>query len=263
MKKLFKVVTLALVIALATSLAACNLANKTSARRDDYKEQIASYIEDLSVYTDTDKATIEALIDEYIAKLDDVAANSKMKALVEEFKAAVGEIFTIEQLIEAYKENLNNRIQAAIDEILPVMYTIENVGISNITYDKVTHVATFYITDENAKIRTFADTGVCDIFRAGFQDVDHADITAYDTNGTELGRTENFSSDLMFGDDVNLKHNVGEYFIKLFVEDYPQATLSHLVGRSATAQVYFNCAIDDSTQTDSFSCRFVKVTEAE
>ncbi len=249
MKNLAKIVTVLMVIALAVSATGCSVATKTAERREEYTAQIENYV-DLADFGEAEQEAVKELIAEYTAYLETVASNAKMKTAVEEFKAAVDAINSIEDLVNAYIAEVSKRIDDALEDVLEELDATA-MGISNVTYDATKQEATFYVCDDQIMIRNFAETGVCEIFQAMFKDVAKAEIL------TDDGQTSTMTHEMLFGG--SLKHNVGEYFIKLFVEDYTYATLDNLLGRSATATIYFEtgAAAYNTTGSSTFSCKFV------
>jgi len=254
MKKLVKLLALALTVALFASVTACGLTEKTVERRSEYLAKAQEYVAELNAddYTAEDWADIETYLAEYELALNSVAAKSKMDVLLSELKLDVNAVLTISEHVDQYIENVDGRIADALalirEELDPV-----TMGISEVLYNEASNHATFYITDETRQIRKFADTGICTVFQNMFADVDHAVITT-DTGASDV------ISNAMLTDPVGLKHHVGEHFIKLFVEDYAYAPLSHLVGHSASAEVYFKVTLNDGTvvtETATFSCSFI------
>ena len=256
MKKFIKLFTLVLAVALAASVSACDMADKTAARRDDYVAKATEYVQTLNQadYTAEDWALIEGFVAAYEETINTVAAKSKMEVALKELKANVESVLTYTDHIDAYIEAVDVRIQQALEEILAKLNPT-TMGISNIVYNESTNHATFAIVDDSDLIRNFADTGICTLFQNMFADVERAVIVT-DTDATDT--LENYH----LTDKAGLKHHVGEHFIRLFVEDYAYAPLTHLVGHSATAEVYFNIVLNDGTvrtETATFSCSFEAV----
>ncbi|MBQ9710130.1 MAG: hypothetical protein IJV67_05875 [Clostridia bacterium] len=254
MKKIVKIFTLVLAVALVASVSACNLADKTASRREEYIAKGNEFVQtlDQSAYSAEEWAAIEGFVAEFEEAIGSVAAKSKMEVALKELKSNIAGVFTINDYIDAYLEEVDVRIGVALVKVLEGLNP-ETMGISSVTYNESTNHATFVIVDENDLIRNFADTGVCAIFQEMFADVERAEIEA-DNGATDT--LENYH----LTDKAGLKHHVGEHFIRLFVEDYAYAPLSYLVGHSATATVYFEMELNDGTVktvTTTYSCSFV------
>ena len=252
MKKFFKTITLVVAMALGVSLSACNLAEKTENRRAEYiadGQEIVASLEQAN-YSAANWAIIENYLVEYEDAIGSVAAKSKMEAALKELKLNINTVITIDEEVDQYLEAVDGRINEALVTILAKLEPY--MGISNITYNKSENHAVFTISDETALIRYFADTGICDLFQNMFADVTSATITAN-------GKTDTLTNAMLTG--PSLKHEVGEHFIRLYVEDYAYAPLSHLVaGGVATAEVTFDFNLADGTavtESCTFSCSFV------
>lgn len=261
MKKLIKLFTLVMAIALAFSVTACDTAEKTATRRTEYLAKATEYIEtvDETNYTADAWALVEEAVANYEKTIASVAAKSKMDAAYREFVAQVGAIETIADYVNKYVERVDTKIQEALEEVLKNLDK-KTMGISNVTYNEEDNKATFLITNPDCLIRKFADTGVCAIFQEMFfTETDFIEEAVVTNN--ETGFSNTFTK-AHLTDKAGLKHHVGELFIKLFVEDYAYAPLTYLVGQSASAEVRFTFALSDGTaktETVSFSCEFILV----
>ncbi|MBQ9481920.1 MAG: hypothetical protein IJU84_07140 [Clostridia bacterium] len=262
MKKLVKLVTLVTALALAASVAACgDIANKTEERRNGFVADGAAVVAalDQNDYTADAWVEIQALLADYEAKIDTLAAKSKMTAALREFKAAIANVKTYQDVLDAYYETVDARIAKVLEEdILPALTS--EMGIKSIVYDASANHATFFINNQSKKIRNFADTGICGIFQEMFTDVYSAHIIVYEANNKTVKGEDDLTHDLLI-DKAGLKHHVGQHFIRLYVENYSQAPLSYLVeGGKATAQITFRVTLPDGTvkeDTKTYSCEFV------
>lgn len=106
-------------------------------------------------------------------------------------------------------------------------------------------------TDKEYEIKSFADTGIIELFQAMFGDVVRADITAltFEEDGTV---TEGDSSTI---DEMNtmtkdtLRGEIADKLITLLVDGNPRiAKMNELLGKGATAKVTYS---DKSTETYS------------
>ena len=132
MKKFIKLFTLVLAVALAASVSACDMADKTAARRDDYVAKATEYVQTLNQadYTAEDWALIEGFVAAYEETINTVAAKSKMEVALKELKANVESVLTYTDHIDAYIEAVDVRIQQALEEILAKLNPT-TMGISN------------------------------------------------------------------------------------------------------------------------------------
>jgi len=258
MKKLIKLFTLVMAIALAFSVTACNTAEKTATRRTEYLAKATEYMKTVEEtnYSADAWALVEEAVANYEKTIASVAAKSKMDAAYREFVANVTAVETIADYVNKYVERVDTKIQEALAEVLKNLDK-KTMGISNVTYNEEDNHATFLITNPDCKIRNFADTGVCAIFQEMF--FTETDYIKEAVVTSDEGFSNTFTK-AHLTDKAGLKHHVGELFIKLFVEDYAQAPLTHLVGRNASAEVCFSFTLSDGSVKEekiTFSCEFV------
>lgn len=252
MKKFLKSITLVVAMMLVVSLSACNLNEKTANRRDEYVADGQAVVAELNQadYSAANWALIQNYLVDYEDTIASVAAKSKMDAALKELRININTVITIDEEVDQYIEAVDTRINTALETILGKLE--EYMGISNITYNKSENHAVFTISDDTALIRYFADTGICDLFQEMFEDVTEATITVGEKSDT-------LTNAMLTG--PSLKHEVGEHFIKMYVEDYAYAPLSYLlVDEVATAVVTFDFELADGTAVTeqcTFSCSFV------
>lgn len=255
MKKALKIVAILTVAVLSVAFASCTVSNKTAERRAEYAQKLDGYVSE-SDYTADNWAEVEKLIEEFKAKIETMAATARMDACVVEYKGKIDEVETLNDVVTAHIERLTKRIQATIDE-LNTYFAEEGgelaCGIKKIEFNQSAKKATFYISNDQNKIRDFGDKSeIIYLFQTFFTDVDSADVhvgTAHHLyTNTELTST-------------NLKHLIGKYFIGLFPEvgdNYPTETLDKLIGYSAYASINVNIGGTVYNEQVTYSCEFVR-----